>query len=162
MAKLRRSLTPKDVDLISEMDEAKTAYFQRDPERPDNRFVKPSRRGVPVEVKRAQGRLRTARWRSNLDRRKAPTTTEVGLALATALATTSWQSHLTPADFDLIRRALDDLTARGYDIKEVTKTLRRLRNRMVDPADRAGEESESCGPAIVPTAWEDDERRLPF
>lgn len=157
MAKIRRQLTPQDVDLIHEMDAARGAYFQRDPDRPDNLFVKPRRRQQPVEVSRAQARLRTARWRSEMDRRKAPTTTEVGLALATALATSSWSDRLTALDYDLLRRALDDLKARGFSIEEAKKTLRRLRVRLVDPGDRAGEADESCGP---PT-WEDG-RKLPF
>lgn len=156
MAKVRRQLTQADVDRINEMNAACGAFFQRDPNRPDNVFVK-TRRRQPIEVRRAQQRLRTARWRSELDRRKAPTTAEVGMALATALATTSWQDRLTRPDYDLIRRALSDLEARGFDPKEVRKTMRRLRTRMVDPGDRAGEADESCGPPI----W-DDERRLPF
>lgn len=157
MAKIRRQLTPEDVDRIAEMDSARGAYFQRDPDRPDNVFVKPRRRR-PVEVIRAQQRLRTARWRSEMDRRRAPTVSDVGMALATALATSSWSDMLTPADYDLIRRALVDLEARGFDPKEVRKTMRRLRLRLVDPGDRQGEESEGCGPPI----WQDDERRLPF
>ncbi|MGY2938516.1 hypothetical protein ACVWZ6_008118 [Bradyrhizobium sp. GM6.1] len=156
MATMRRGLTPEDADRISEMDAAKGAYFQRNAERPDSRFVKPRRR-QPIEVRKAQQRLRTARWRSDMDRRRAPTTTEVGMALATALATTSWHDRLTPADYDLIRRALMDLEARGFSISETRKTLRRLRDRMVDPGDRAGEADDSCGPPI----WQ-DERRLPF
>lgn len=156
MAKPRRQLTQADVDRINEMDAARGAYFQRDPNRADNKFVKPRRR-APLEVRKAQQRMRTARWRSEMDRRKAPTTTEIGLALATALATTSWSDRLTPADYDLIRRALSDLEARGFSIAEARRTLRRLRIKLVDPADRAGEESETCGPPI----W-GDERRLPF
>ena len=156
MATMRRKLTPQDVDLISEMDAAKASYFQRDPERPDSRFVKPRRRR-PAEVVRAQQRLRTARWRSEMDRRRAPTVGEVGLALATALATTSWSDALTSLDYDLLRRALADLQARGFSIDEARRTLRRLRMRMVDPGARAGEADESCGPPI----W-DDGRELPF
>jgi hypothetical protein len=156
MAKMRRQLTRDDVDRINQMDAVKGAYFQRDPDRPDNLFVKPRSR-QPLEVRRAQQRLRTARWRSEMDKRKAPTTTEVGLALATALATTSWQDRLTPADYDLIRRALMDLEARGFSIDEARRTLRRLRIKLVDPGDRAGEESEGCGPPI----WQ-DKRKLPF
>lgn len=156
MAKLRRQLTPEDVDLISEMDAAKGAYFQRDADRADNRFVKPRRR-QPIEVRRAQQRLRTARWRREKDRRRAPTVAEVGMSLAVALATTSWSDRLTSADYDLIRRALDALQARGFSIEEAKRTLRRLRIRLVDPGDRQGEESEGCGPPI----W-DDGRRLPF
>lgn len=156
MATIRRKLTPEDVDLIARLNEACGTYFQRDPDRADNMFVRPRRR-QPLEIKRAKQRLRTARWRSEMDRRKAPTTTEVGMALATALATTSWHDRLTPADYDLIRRALCDLEARGFSIAETKKTLRRLRIRMVDPGDRAGEADDSCGPPI----WE-DERKLPF
>lgn len=156
VAKARRQLTPEDVDLIAQMDAVKSAYFQRDPDRADNVFMKPRRR-QPIEVKKAQQRLRTARWRSEMDRRRAPTVGEVGMALAVALATTSWQDMMTSADYDLIRRALCDLESRGFDPKEVRKTMRRLRTRMVDPGDRAGEADESCGPPI----WE-DERRLPF
>ncbi|QOZ78858.1 hypothetical protein XH83_27720 [Bradyrhizobium sp. CCBAU 53351] len=158
MAKLRRQLTQADADRIAEMDEARGAYFQRDPDRPDNLFVKLRRRRQPLELKKAQQRLRTARWRSEMDRRKAPTTTDVGLALATALATSSWSDMLTPADYDLLRRALADLQARGFSIEETKKTMRRLRIRMVDPGDRQGEESEGCGPPI----WQDDGRKLPF
>lgn len=156
MATMRRRLTPADVDMIAEMDAAKGAYFQRDPDRPDNVFVKP-RRPRPVEVVRAQQRLRTARWRSEMDRRRAPTVSDVGMALATALATSSWSDRWTALDYDLLRRALDDLKARGFSIDEARRTLRRLRIKLVDPGDRQGEESEGCGPPI----W-DDGRKLPF
>jgi len=156
MAQLRRQLTPEDVDRIAEMDSVRGTLFYRDPERPDSRFVKPRRRR-PAEVVKAQQRLRTARWRSEMDRRRAPTVAEVGMSLAVALATTSWSDKLTALDYDLIRRALDDLQARGYSIEEARKTLRRLRVRMVDPGDRQGEADESCGPPIF-----DDGRKLPF
>jgi hypothetical protein len=156
MAKIRTSLTQADVDLIHEMDEAKGVYSQRDPDRPDSRFVKPRRR-QSVEVSRAKARLRTARWRSEKDRRRAPTVAEVGSALAVALATTSWSDKLTKLDYDLLTRALMDLEARGFSLDEAKKTMRRLRIRLVDPGDRAGEESEGCGAPI----W-DDGRQLPF
>lgn len=94
MATIRRKLTPEDLDRIAEMDAARGAFFERDPDRPDNKFVKPRRR-QPIEIRKAQQRLRTARWRSEMDRRRAPTTTEVGLGLSTALATTSWSGQLT-------------------------------------------------------------------
>ena len=137
----QRQLTPEDVDRISEMNEARHGYFFRDPDRPDPKFVKSFGR-VPPEVKRAQTRLRTARWRSDMDRRKAPTLRDVGMALATALATTAFRSQLTPGDLNLLQRALLDLKARGFSIDETKRTLRRLRIRMVDPADREGEELE--------------------
>ena len=156
MAQIRRQLTPEDVDRIAALNEACGTYFQRDPDRADNVFVK-SRRRQPIEVSRAKARLRTARWRSEKDRRRAPTTAEVGMSLAVALATTSWSDKLTSLDYDLLKRALADLQARGFSIDEARKTLRRLRVKLVDPGDRAGEADESCGPPI----WE-DERKLPF
>ena len=162
MAKLRRRLTQDDVDRIAEMDVAKGTYFQRDPLRPDNAFAKRKKRSVPIEVKRAQGRMRTARWRSSLDKKRAPTVADVGMALAAAIATTNWSDKLTPADFILLSRALHDMDERGFDVKEAAQTLRRLRNRLVDPADRAGEESEIAGVGGFPNAWEQGERRLPF
>ncbi|WP_441260667.1 hypothetical protein AB7008_41255 [Bradyrhizobium sp. 521_C7_N1_3] len=156
MATIRRKLTPEDVDKIARLNEACGTYFQRDPDRADAVFAKPRRR-QPIEVSRAKSRLRTARWRSEMDRRRAPTVSEVGMALAVALATTSWSDTLTSLDYDLIRRALSDLEARGFDPKEVRKTMRRLRTRMVDPGDRQGEADESCGPPSL-----EDERKLPF
>lgn len=156
MARMRRALTPEDVDMIAELNAAKDVYFERDRDRPNSRFVKPRGR-APLEVKRAQQRLRTARWRSEMDRRRAPTTTEVGLALATSLATLEWSTRFTGADSELLNRAFHDLAARGFSIEETKKTLRRLRVKLVNPGDRAGEADESCGPPI----W-DDGRRLPF
>ena len=38
--------------------------------------------------------------------------------------------------------------------------MRKLRNDMVDPADRAEEPGEGCAAPIMPKGWEDKE--LPF
>jgi hypothetical protein len=142
MAKLR-TLNRDDVDRIAQLDSVRSATFFRDPDRPDSRYVR-SRGPVPAEVRRAQGRLRTAHYRAELDRRKAPTTRDLGMALAVALATTPRLNTLTRSDFDLIRRALLDLQARGFDMAEARKTMRRLRSRLMDPADREGEADEGC------------------
>jgi hypothetical protein len=80
--------------------------------------------------------------------------------LAVALATTSDVGRMTRADFDLLRRALLDLEARGFSMTEARNVMRRLRIRMVDPAVRQGEASESTGPALTPSAW--GEAELPF
>jgi len=40
---------------------------------------------------------------------------------------------------------LADLQSRGFDLLEVKSSLRKLRNRMVDPADLEGEQTESTG-----------------
>src|SRR5260370_864504 len=80
------------------------SVFYRDPDRPDSRYVKPCVR-VPPEVKKAKARLRTARYRSDLDRKRRPTTHDIGMSMAVALATTSNLRGLTGAELDLFERA---------------------------------------------------------
>jgi hypothetical protein len=149
---MAQKLSDDDVARIAELDDTRKTMFFRDPLRPDAKFIKSGRR-VPPEVKKAQGRMRTARWRSAMDQRKAPTAETIGMALAVALATTSRLADLTPEDCQLVQRALHFLRANGFDIGEAKRTLRRMRIRLVDPADREGEESESCGPPIRPTGF---------
>jgi hypothetical protein len=146
----RKTLRPFEArvaERVAEIDAGRQAYFQRDPDRPDARFIKSHGR-VPPEVRKAQGRLRTSRWRSDMDRKRAPTASEVGMALAVALATTSNLRSLTGDDRNLVMRALHDLKARGYDIDQAKATMRRLRNKMMDPLDRQGEATESCAAPI--------------
>jgi hypothetical protein len=148
MTKLKlRTLTPQDAAEVAQIEETKKTRFYRDPDRPDSRYVR-SRVRVAPEVKKAKASLRTARYRSEMDRMKRPTTHDVGMSLAVALATTNWRSMLTPLDYDLLQRALLDLQARGFSIDGAKKTMRRLRIRLVDPADREGEPDESCGMPI--------------
>ena len=137
MVTFRRRLTQDDVDRIGQTNAVREAYFQRDPDRPDARFVKPRGR-APIEVRRAQQRLRTARWRSDMDRCKAPTLDQIGRSLAVALVT-STLDELTVAEARIIERALNDLKAREFDIDEAKVKLRRLRNKLVPAIDRRGE-----------------------
>jgi hypothetical protein len=144
--------TPDDVDrTVAKLNESlKTEHF-RDPYRPDGRFIK-DRGRRPTEVIRAQGRIRTAAWRNALDRRCAPTTAQIGMALVMSLVTTR-QSELTEADRGIVGRALVDLVARGFDLHEAKAMLRRLRNRLVDEADRAGEPGDSTAEPLAPSSW---------
>lgn len=158
MTKLKlKTLTPEAEAEVVQINEIKKTNFFRDPDRPDSRYVRSTVR-VPPEVRKAKAALRTARYRSELDRAKRPTTHDVGMALAVALATTDWRSELTSLDYDLLRRALLDLQARGFSIDGAKKTMRRLRIRLIDPADRAGEPDENCGMPIPIKG----ERPLPF
>lgn len=154
---MTQRLRQDDVDKIAELDSVRSTMFYRDPDRPTPRFVKPGRR-TPPEVRRAQGRMRTARWRSEMDRRRAPTAEQIGMAMVTALATTSrGQVDLTRDDRHLVQAALHHLVANGFDIDEAKRTMRRIRNRLVDPADREGEASESCSAPLLPSSWSADE-----
>ena len=88
MAQQRRRPNQEDISRIIRIESDETRQlFERDHDRPDSKFVKPSVR-VPPEVKRAKERLRTAHWRSSMDKRRAPSTRDVGMALAVALTTT--------------------------------------------------------------------------
>lgn len=59
---------------------------------------------------------------------------------------------MTKPEVRFVSAALADLEARGFDRAQTLKALRRLRNRLVDPDDRKGKESEPKGPAIVPSS----------
>ena len=149
-----------DVDrTVARLNEALNAEHWRNPDRPDARFVK-NRGRRPVEVIKAQGRIRTAAYRNNLDRRCAPTTQQIGMALVMALVTSSLD-EITVADRGLLGKALVDLNARVFDLKEARAMLLRLRNRLVDPADREGEPGDGVGEALPPSAW-GDARKVPF
>jgi hypothetical protein len=148
---MAQKLSDDDVARIAELDDVRRTHFFRDPMRPDARFVKSSRR-VPPEVKRAQGRMRTARYRAAMDQRKAPTVSEIGMAMVTALVTARLD-ELTSPDRQLVMRALHFIKANGWDVDEAKRTLRRMRMRLVDPLDRQSEESETCGPPIRPAGF---------
>ncbi|MCK1336846.1 hypothetical protein IVB38_12640 [Bradyrhizobium sp. 38] len=143
--KQQQQLTPADVDrVVAELDRTRRAEHFRDHDgRPDPRIFKPLRR-VPIEVVRAQTRIRTAHWRNQMDRRKAPTASQIGMALVWALINARLP-EMTWTDKDLLARALMDLQARGFSVVQAKATLRRLRNRHVHLGDRDGEPTASTG-----------------
>lgn len=128
--------------------------------RPSREFV-PVRRRQDPEVKRIRAQQRTAAWRAEGDRLRRPEARDIGMALISALVTSPDLLDMTGGELRFVGAALADLEARGFDREQTKRVLRRLRNRMVDPDDRQGEESETTGPAIVPTSWE-PETASPF
>lgn len=154
-------MTPDDVDkVVAQLNDNRRHRHFRNPDRPDSVFVK-LRDRRPAEVIRAQGRIRTASYRNALDRRCAPTNAQIGQAMVLALVT-GRLDDVTEADRGLVGRALLNLRSRGFDIVEAKLMLRRLRNRLVDPADWDGESRDNGVEAITPTAWGDDARKMPF
>jgi hypothetical protein len=136
-------MRPEEIDrVVGELDRTRRAEHFRNPDRPDGRTFKPHGR-VPPEVVRAQTRIRTAHWRTRLDRDRRPTAQQIGMSLVAALVTTPYLDDLTKADRNLVGRMLLDLQARGFSIAEAKRTLRRIRNRELDPADREGEATEA-------------------
>jgi hypothetical protein len=151
---MSQKLRHDDVVRIAELDDMRKTQFFRAPDRPASLFVK-LRRRTPAEVKKAQGRMRTARWRSDMDARKAPTVAQIGMALAAALATTQNIGQLTVEDMLLVQRALHRLKANGFDVAEARKTMCRLRKKLVDPVDRESEQAGSSAAPIWPSSWEE-------
>jgi len=139
---------------VAELDEARRTMFWRDTDRPDPRVLKRLDR-VPPEVRRAQARLRTAHWRTKMDRDRRPTAGQIGMSLVAALVTARLD-EITERDRGLVGRMLCDLQSRGYSIEQAKATLRRMRTRLVDPADRAGEPDDDCGPPIRLAGEEDN------
>jgi hypothetical protein len=151
-------MTTETASIAASIDETRrTAQWRDHDGRPDAHAFKSRGRTAP-EVVRAQTRLRTADWRNRMDRKKSPDSREIGMSLVYALIT-SKLSEMTYSDHDLVARMLTDLQARGYDVVEAKKTLRRMRNRYVDPVDRQDEPSESTGAQLRLSGEADD---LPF
>ncbi len=124
-----------DVDrIVDQIDVTRIAEHFRNPDRPDARFARSRGRQDP-KIRRAKGRVRTAHYRNRLDQAKRPSTYQIGMALVISLVTADSES-MSRSDWNLVGRALADLQSRGFDLLEVKGSLRKLRNRMVDPADR--------------------------
>ena len=155
-------MRPEEIDrIVKQIDATRRAEHFRNPDRPDARVFKPVSTGqrVPKEIVQAQGRCRSAAWRVRMDSRAAPDSREIGMALVHAVINTRLR-EMTWTDKDILARALMDLHARGFSVVEAKRTLRRIRNRHVDPADRQGEEDENCGPALRLRGEPDND--LPF
>lgn len=116
---------------IANIDAVRRSTYFRDPDRPDARFVKPRRKRTPTETTRAMQRLRTDAWRAEMDRRRAPSASQIGMALVIALVK-SKPSEWTEADRGVLAKALLDLDARGFDVKEAKATLQRMKKRLSD------------------------------
>jgi hypothetical protein len=135
---------PSDVDrIVAKINETRQSEHWRNPDRPNSRFVKQVRRQDP-KITRAKTRARTALYRNRLDQRGAPSTHQIAMALVVALVTARLD-ELTEVDRGIVGRALVDLQGRGFSVVEAKNMLRKLRNRMVDPADLEGESTESTG-----------------
>ena len=146
---------PKSDDvgrIVAQIDETRVAEHWRNPDRPDGQFVKKRRRHrQDPKITRAKTRVRTAVWRNGLDRLGRPEVNVIGMALVTSLATSPNLLDMTELEVRFIAAALADLEGRGFDRVQILRVLRRIRNRMVDPEDRAGEATES-GEPIEPSA----------
>lgn len=122
--------TRRDLFSMSNVDDAPKARAFRKREKEDPRIT------------RAKSRLRMAAWRKRNAESRRATTDQVVRSMLLALVT-SQQSDLQPSDRNLIGRVLVDLDRRGFDLHAAKSSLRKLRNDIVPPADRAGESADN-------------------
>jgi hypothetical protein len=152
---MKKMLRPTDVDrIVAQIDETHRAEHFRNPDRPDGMFVRSRGRQDPA-IGRAKTRIRTAHYRNRLDQRRSASTYTIGMAMLVALVTADSES-MSRSDWNLVGRALADLQSRGFDLSEVKASMRKLRNRMVDPADRAGEPGDSTSASINPASQQNE------
>jgi hypothetical protein len=116
------------VKTVESIDRDRGVYFERTGARPVSRLMP-----VPLkpdkEVLKAGGRRRTAAWRCRLDRRRAPESATVGLALLSAVV--SLRKHELDDDTaKIVNIAFADLTSRGYDRREIEAVFRRFKRKV--------------------------------
>jgi hypothetical protein len=114
---------------IDHIDEIRTSFFSRAPDRPDARIIRC--RADSPEVRRAKQRLRTAAWRKNNDVNGRPTTEQVAKALLMSVCASPDFKKLMQEELSLVRSAINDLVDRGYRSKEIEDVMRRIRSKHV-------------------------------
>lgn len=135
---MSRTLSKDDVAFVDDV----AKQFVRGADRPDGKFVR--LRLVDDQLTKAKQRLRTAVWRDANDRKGRPTSDQIGRALLMAVCTTRDFAKLLDADLSVVRRATDDMVARGFKLSEIHSVMRKIRWRHVDRGDRAEEESDQA------------------
>ena len=129
---------------VRQIDETRQTEYFRNDDRPDGRAVRPRRSSLHPDVIKAQARVRVAAWRNRQDAMGAPTSSQIGMAMVTALATARLD-QLTVEDHGLVGRMLIDLQRRGFSVVETKAVLQRLRDRIAEPVDRSGENVDDGG-----------------
>jgi hypothetical protein len=145
---VKSSATSETSRIVREIDETRTAEHFRDPYRADARF---SRRRQDPEVAKAKARLRTAAWRAALDRRKRPTVSQVGVALAVAFAAHPDFFEIYRLEGSILQRALEHLESNGFSIAEAQDVLRQIRRRML--GEGLSGDVTSRGSALDASSW---------
>jgi hypothetical protein len=134
--------------IVRQIDETRTAEYFRDPYRPNARFARPCQ---DPEVSKAKARLRIANWRAELDRRKRPTASQVGIALAVAFAAHPDFYEIYRLEGSILQRALEHLKSNGFSIDEAQDVLRQIRRRML--GESLSGDVTSRGSALDASSW---------
>jgi hypothetical protein len=90
---------------------------------------------------RASGRLRTAVYRCNLDTKRKPESSVVGMALLAAVVTQANLKSFDAASVSIVTAAFADLQERGYSRSEIEAVFRRFRKMLVSRPDFVSNEN---------------------
>lgn len=117
---------------VDQIDTARKAYFDRNPDRPIGRARARSKK--PADVVKAESRLRTAAYRKQLDDRRAPEAYHVGiqflLSTIQVAREAGFEADELPETKKAFDHALDALEARGFDRQEARAVFKRLTRRV--------------------------------
>jgi hypothetical protein len=118
----------RHIETVDSIDRDRRAHFERAGARPMSRIT-PVPAPTTTEIIKARGRRRTAAWRYGLDRRRAPESAVVGLALLHAVV--SLRKHELDADSaKIVDVAFSDLIGRGYARAEIEKVFYRFKEKI--------------------------------
>ena len=122
-----QKLTPDMIDF-----DVQARYF-RSPDRPRAVFgLRLKRQPKPIEVKRHEGRVRTALWRQRNDQTGRPKSADIARALLVALAMSpDLDERLNREDLYLTAVALEMLEMNGFSRSATKEAIKRFRERCI-------------------------------
>jgi hypothetical protein len=117
---------------VAEIDAGRMQYFERSPDRPSARARARSKK--PVEIVKAESRLRTAAWRQANDKLGKPEAFAVAMQFLVSTVSLARETGLEGLDAfrpseAAFQRALSELVARGFDMEASKAVFRRLTRR---------------------------------
>ena len=116
---------------VADIDEARSAYFSRNPDRPQGRVRTRSRK--PAEILKAESRMRTAAWRADLDKRGRPETNQVATQFLISLVEVARESGYSVEDLPETKasfvKMFDAMAERGFQRDQVEAVIRRMTRR---------------------------------
>jgi hypothetical protein len=117
---------------VDEIDLAKMQYFERNPDRPQGRLRMSGRK--PIEIKKAESRVRTAAWRKQNDGRKRPEAYHCAIqfldSVMVVIRATGREGLEDLRETEqAFQHALATLERRGYDKEQARAVFKRLMRR---------------------------------
>jgi hypothetical protein len=100
------------IDTAEKIDHVRLTGFQRSGSRPVGKLRRPPSEMAKTR-QRASGRLRTAVYRCNLDTKRKPESSVVGMALLAAVVTQASLKSFDAASVSIVTAAFADLQERG-------------------------------------------------